>query len=563
MASPGSWRRFAALFPAFAAAALVVYGPALHGSFVSDDVGYVLGNPWIHELSAENLWAILDPTGPAAKHTINYAPVHLLLHALDWQAFGADVLGHHVVNVVLHALTSVLVAALFARSGLSFRASAVGGALFLLHPANVEAVAWIFQLKTIAALALACGALLAEPRRPALATILFGLALLAKIQAAFALPVAAVWLWLGHPASPQTRGARLGWLAAWALLLALTWLPEFGAFERGGHVELSGAAGPVERLRALFSLVGRYLVMAASAYGTSTFHQPDAPRSWADPWCALGLVGTAVLGALAVLAFRRRSEDAAWWTWTAGGFLPVSQLLGFLYPMADRYLYFILPGLIGGSALVLRAALARVVPPGAQPALRRAAAVLAIAVLAACAWRSSVRADVWRSEITLMIDAAAHYPDGMQANLLRAQSAARRGDADTVAASLRAASAHGFDRFMDLDRDPAFASVRDDPAFRAAVRDIAGRWIAAVEPRSDPTSLELLVLGQAHATRGEWELAARSLERAVASGGPGSDEASSELAEVRAKMATEQAGQGEDGAPPGASGGGARGEATP
>ena len=543
--------------------ALAVYRPALHGSFVSDDIGYVLGNPWIHELSAANLVAILDPSGPAAKHTINYAPVHLLLHALEWRLFGADVLGYHVVNVILHALASVLVAALLNRSRLGFAAASVGGAIFLLHPANVEAVAWIFQLKTIVSLVLACGALLAEPRRPLVATALFGLALLAKIQAAFALPVACVWVWLDGSASPRARAARFGWLAGWLLLLGLAWLPEFVAFERGGYVAASEAASGAARLRTLFALVGRYLVMAASSYGTSTFHQPDPPSSWADPWCLVGLLGSAALAGRAALAFWRRAEEAAWWTWAAGGFLPVSQLLPFLYPMADRYLYYVLPGLIGGLGLAARSVLASRVSRGVPRPLSRAAVALALLVLAGSAWRSTGRADVWRSEITLMLDAAAHYPNGMQANLLRAQSAARRGDADAAAQALRAASARGFDRFMDLDRDPLYASVHDDPHFQEALRDVAGRWIAAVEPRSDPTSLELLMLGRAHAARGEWQQAAQSLERALATGGPGSEEAREQLAEVRARLLREQAQRPTERAQRPDAGETTRGEATP
>ena len=57
--------------------------------------------------------------------------------------------GHHVVNVVLHALASVLLVARLPR----VRAARApprccGGAFFLAHPANVEAVAWISQLKS-------------------------------------------------------------------------------------------------------------------------------------------------------------------------------------------------------------------------------------------------------------------------------------------------------------------------------------------------------------------------------------------------------------------------------
>jgi len=543
MNPPGPIRRLAALFFAYAAVALAVYAPALHGAFVSDDVGYVLWNPWVHAINAENLLAILAPTGPAAAYTANYAPVHLLLHALDWQCFGADTLGHHVVNVVVHALASALVAALLARSGLSFAAAAAGGALFLVHPANVEAVAWIFQLKTVAALALACGALLAEPRRPLLATALFGLALLTKIQAAFALPVALVWIWLERPDSPRSRRVRFAWLGAWAALLALAWMPEFLAFERLGHADVSAAASAPERVRTMLALLGRYFAMAATSYGVSAFQQPMPPRSWLDPWCLIGALGAAALAGRALLALWRRDEEAAWWVWAAGGFLPVSQLLPFLYPMADRYLYYVLPGLIGGLGFAARRALSGRAS-AAPPSWQRFAVVLALGVLGAFAWRSVGRADVWRSEATLTLDAVRHYPNGLQGNLLRAQSAARRGDAEAAAEALRAASALGFDRFMDIERNPLYADVRSDPRFAAAVRDVAGRWIAVVERRANPTVPELSMLGQAHAVRGEWDLAAQYLERAVAGGGPGSDAAREQLAALRAQERAERAAHG-------------------
>ena len=97
-------REVALLAGAFAALALVVYAPALGGPFLSDDLHYVATNPYVHELSLENLVAILDPTSPATVFVVNYAPVHLLLHALTWQVVGEHTPAYHVVNVLLHAI---------------------------------------------------------------------------------------------------------------------------------------------------------------------------------------------------------------------------------------------------------------------------------------------------------------------------------------------------------------------------------------------------------------------------------------------------------------------------
>jgi tetratricopeptide (TPR) repeat protein len=522
--------RWAALGVAHAVLAFWVYRPALRGAFVSDDIGYVSGNPWIHALTWENARAILDPFGAPAAHTANWAPVHLLLHALGWSAFGGDPFGHHVVNVLAHVGATLLVGSMLVRAGLPFAWAAGCGTLFLVHPANVEAVAWIFQLKTVASLALATAALLAEPRRPLLATALFALALLTKIQVVFALPVAAIAAWIGWPRDARPRAARLAWLAAWAVVLALVLVPEMAAFERLGHFEGGAPEGAAERVRMAVALLGRYLAMAATSFGVAAFHQPDPPASWLDAWWLAGLAGALAMAARALVAWRRQSVEAALWAWVAGAFLPVAQIFGFLYPMGDRYLYPVLPGLLGALAIPLHARLARA---GRAGSLALALAVLALG--AAFALRSHERAAVWRSEATLSADAVAHYPEGLPAQLERAAAAARAGDVEAAVAALRAAHARGFDRFVDLERDPGFARLHDDPRFAALLHEVARTWIARVEGRSDPTLPELVMLGQAYATLGEWDRALALLEQAARAGGPGSELARAALPEVRAR----------------------------
>jgi hypothetical protein len=212
----------------------------------------------------------------------------------------------------------------------------------------------------------------------------------------------------------------------------------------------------------------------------------------------------------------------------------VSQALPFLYPLADRYLYSILPGLIGAGLVATRAPLARLArAPHSAPS--RAALLAAVALLALFGWRSFERAGIWRSDLTLARDAAAHYPNGIPAQLLRAQNAARRGDVDTAVAALRAATARGYDRFIDLEREPVYEALRGDARFRAVVAEIAGAWIGQVAPRSDRTAPELRMLGHAHAARGEWESAMARLEEAEALGGPGSEGIRADLAELRGR----------------------------
>jgi hypothetical protein len=530
-------RELAILYLVFAALAVVVYSPSLRGEFLSDDFGYIVTNPYIQALSLANLRVLLDPFGPAAAYTANYAPVHLLGHALEWRIFGADTLGWHVVNVLLHAGVSLLLVPTFQRAGLSRGMALFGALFFLLHPANVEAVAWIFQLKTILCVGFGVAALLAHPRHPAVAALLFSLGLLSKTTALFALPVALYFAWREWRAS-GTRPPHVGWLLVWVLVLVLYAVPQLLAFAHLGEASAFAPSDPVVQARTMLAIAGRYLVMAVSSYGVSAFQHPPLVVTWLDPWWLGALVIGIALAFRAVASIVRGRIEGGFWIWAAAAYAPVSQLFPFLYPMADRYLYAVLPGLLG-VALLAGADLARrlSVP---RAILQRAGAVAGLLVLVLFAALSYDRAAVFRSNASFAIDSAKNYPDGLSGNMLRARRAAQEGDVEAVVAALRRAAELGFDSFGQLQNDPAMADVRRDARFRAVVAEVAGRWIETARARGYSTQLELRGLAQAHEARGEWAEAVTVLERAAATGGPVDAEIRSELLEARRQLEAEK-----------------------
>jgi hypothetical protein len=490
-----------------------LYARALSGPFVSDDIHYVAANPYVHGLSLANLRAILVPWGPATVAVVNYSPVQLLLHATVWQLFGADVFWHHALSLGFHAVASALFLPLLLRSGLSLPAAALGSLLFLLHPANVEAVAWISQLKSTAGLAFGFGAVLAHPRRPLAALALFALALLTKANAAVVLPLAFWLAWC------RDGALRPRWLGAWLLLFAAYAIVEFSAHQRSGAAEATLHQTPFVLLRTMCALAARYLAMAASGLGLSTFHEPEPARSLLDPWWLASLPLLALLGVRLLATARARRPEAGWWAFALISFGPVSQLFPFLYPLADRYLYFILPGLVGGALCALQDAAQRLPAPRRRIAGRLGLA-LGLSLCALFAARSVERAALWRSPFLLLADAARNYPDGVSANLSRARTAAQQGDALASARFLRAALARGFNRFEQLAGDPVYDAVRDSAAFRGVLRDMAAVWIEAGSAWKDPTQGELRRLASAHALRGEREQAVALLRRALERGGP-------------------------------------------
>ena len=516
--------------------ALGVFRNALGGPFVSDDFGYLVHSPYTSALSTENLLAIFAPWGPARIYDVgNYAPLHLLLTAIERQLFGNDVRGYHVVNVLLHALNATLLVALLLSSRLPRLAALVCGLLFLLHPANVEAVAWISQLKTSAALALALGALLVWPHRPALATLLFAAGLLTKAAVVFALPVAAALAWVRRGGPGQDRRSWV-WLAGWALLLGLYALPQLEAFQQSAPLEGETYGDPIAHLRTIAAIGMRYLVMAATGRGVSAFHDPDVPVARFDLWWIAAIPASFLLGWRLLYTLRLRREESAYWLGAASAFVPVSQIFPFVIPLADRYLYFIFPGLLGGASF-LALALGDWGAPrfgrGFERRLSRGVAAAALALATLFGVQASVRAGIWSSEIRLYLDSARNYPEGGTALFLAARREAQSGDGAAAVALLEKAAQRGVNRFELLRSDPGLAPIRGDPAFRALVAKLALRVIERARIRGGETQPELRMLAHAHLERDEYEQALQQLTKALAAGGPLSEVVRRELESVR------------------------------
>jgi len=508
------------LWFAFAAISLAVLEPALRGAFINDDYSLVVNHPYLNPFNEENLIAILDPFSDAAIHHSNYQPVTLLLFALEKALFGSETLGYHVVNAAVHALGCVLLVALLIATRVPRLAAFLAGLIFAVHPANLEAVAWISQLKTDAALAFALGAVLLQRRHPALALALFALGLLTKASAIAALPMAAALSW-----SRRDAGRQWVWLAGWLVVAGLYAIPELRA-----QVSIDGSPYPDHwvQIRSIFSFWARYLAMAATSYGVSPFQEPEPVHSILDPWWIGGLLTAVLFAWRTIAALRARSAEAAYWIFAAASFGPISQIWPFMHPMADRYLYFILPGLIGGSVLAAmefhtrwREAISdRETRTRWRSIATRGVAFGTALVVIAFGIRSHARAELWREELLLLQSAILRYPDGANASYYRALLAAEQRDAETAVRELRAAAARSLGHMVRFSSDPRFEPISREPVFHELTDEIAGRWIEFANSRGLENQIWLRSTGQAHRVRGEYREAIDCFERALRLGGP-------------------------------------------
>lgn len=502
---------------AFLAAGLAVYYPCLEGQFVSDDIFAVL-NPYVTPLSAERVLELFSPYGTATTMHSEYRPIWFLLHALERHVFGDVLAAYHITNVVLHCIVSGLLVLLFARSGLPKWGAVLGGTLFLVHPANVEAVAWISQLTSDAALALALGALLLEPRwRPA-AFLCFALALPTKPLAMFALPVAALFAWVDR--GEDTRGwKRWAWLGAW-----LGALIAYGAIERIAAHDVQYGVSPMHPdavvvARTIVANFLRYVVMSATGYGLAAFQQAQLALSWLDPWWLGGAVVLVLLAWRTAYTISRRMQEGVYWAWAIFAFAPVSQIVPFTHPTADRYLYFILPGFLGGALLAAHAASLRL-PRLQRTRVLRLAAALAMLLAVAFAAQARQRAGLWVSFETLAQDSTRYYPNGLWAHLLRSRVAAQAGDGERSAAELHAAFELGHREYETVVSDPAYAGVLRNPTFQRVLIEMADWWINRVRELEEPNQMQLYKLASAYYLRGDFVETKAMLERALAVGGP-------------------------------------------
>ena len=149
---PGSPDKAPARHPAlivvgilFVAVALV-FVQTLRFDFVNyDDELYVCHNPSVAQgLTAQGItWAFTH------VHANYWAPLTWLSLMLDCQLYGLSAGGHHLSNVLLHAVTAILLFLVFWRMTGDFWPAALATALFAVHPLRVESVAWVTERKDV------------------------------------------------------------------------------------------------------------------------------------------------------------------------------------------------------------------------------------------------------------------------------------------------------------------------------------------------------------------------------------------------------------------------------
>jgi protein O-mannosyl-transferase len=389
-----------------AAVTIFAYRPAWNGGFLWDDDAYVTNNDLLTASDGlRRIWFSLDSPS-------QYFPLVYTTFRVEHALWGLNPTGYHWVNLLLHVANALLVWRVLAR--LNVPGSWLAGAIFALHPVQVESVAWITERKNVLMGFFFLLTLLAwiafvdeRTKRPwrfyGLALILYVLALSAKTTAC-TLPAALfLILWLQKKPINWARifqivpffvlGIAMGLLAVW-----------WERYHQGTSRTVVMFLSPIERVLVASRAVWFYLSKLIWP-SNLTFIYPKWNISSAHlldyTWLLAGIVLCVVIYFLRRYVGRSVEAAAAFFVATLSPVLGFIMLYTFRYTfVADHYQYL---ACIGAIALFSAgvASLADVFKQRDTYIL--SAALFVVASLGALTWRqAAIYGDIetlWRTTL--------------------------------------------------------------------------------------------------------------------------------------------------------------------
>ena len=130
-------------------AVVAAYGGSFSGAFVLDDASSIAGNP-----SIRHLWPLSGPLSPPHGRglTVDGRPVVNLSLAVNYALGGTRIWGYHAVNLLIHALSGLVLFGIVRRAlewigclADSVFLALAAALLWALHPLQTEAVTYVVQ----------------------------------------------------------------------------------------------------------------------------------------------------------------------------------------------------------------------------------------------------------------------------------------------------------------------------------------------------------------------------------------------------------------------------------
>jgi Flp pilus assembly protein TadD len=396
-----------------------------------DDANYITGNPVIRGFTLHNLKSAFS-----TNFMGNYAPLHMISYMLDYSIWGLKPAGYFLSNILYHLINGLLFYFLLIRLEWTKPAAFLAAYIFLLHPVQVESVAWASERKNLLAMLfflLAFFSYLAYARmaiKPAtrvyiLSLISFVMAVLTK-SVAVIFPLAITMYDLCFLEKEERCKWQLDKLPFFVIAVATAWItiefqapgeiPGYG----GGRVPWHGG-GPLSTFLTMLTVLPRYVSMVFMPTGLSAVYDPQV-RAAFDWAVAGGCALVIILVLTGAYLFRKNRKIFFWYSFIFIGLLPVSQIVPITTLMNDRYLYF---PMLGAAACI-----GSLAAHGAYNNrwLRISVITVTFLLVVTLPCLSFIRVGVWKNDLTLWGDAARKSPNHYLALYGLAQALQNSGD---------------------------------------------------------------------------------------------------------------------------------------
>lgn len=435
--------------------AVLTYGEVLTHTFLVgwDDPGYITHNPAIQGITWHNLKLAFT-----SQFVSNYAPVQIVSYMLDYTIWGLNPFGFLFANLFYHSLSSVLLYFILVRHGYWKWGAALAALVFLVHPVQVESVAWMSQRKNLLAMffyLLAFHAWTSYRMRSGsrarkwyvIALILSVLSLLAK-SVAIIFPLMLILydqLVVPVPRRLREHADKIPFLIAAAIVGFVTIIiqgPD-AAGGRAGYPDNAMITLPMTMLPVLVNYL-RILLWPEPSSLSAIYS--ILTKTKIDEEVVLALVILAGLSGIGFWLCKRSRSSLFWYSLFFLGLLPVSQIIPLVTRMNERYLYFPMLGVAGLICISsselwsrLHSNLVRIVVAGCA---------LSVAVTLSVA--SHTRGKVWKDTITLFSDMVEKVPDQYITWDGLAEGYRAAGDMETALQYYEMASKYGLLREIEL-----------------------------------------------------------------------------------------------------------------
>ena len=335
-----SYVRRAFLVSLFLALTGLIYFNSLKNGFVFDDQHYIVKNHLIKVLDSQGWWNMFS-----SFYMWDYLPLTLLSLSFDYWLYGLNPAGYHFSNTLLHFINSLLVYQLVLQITRSGRVALWASLIFLVHPLQVESVAWIPERKNLLSFFFFSFSFLTYLRGGTrfLSLFLFFLACLAKTSVVI-LPLLLVLCDISFAGKP-IKSILVDKVYYFLISLGVTILTLL-SHSSGGTLREHPDQNPINTVFSMMVVFKEYIIKILFPINLNIWYPDQVYKSLMEPQVLISV--SVIAGYVWLVRWSYSNQRVIFFglVWFLIALLPVSHIIPFPQMMADRFLYIPMLGLL-------------------------------------------------------------------------------------------------------------------------------------------------------------------------------------------------------------------------